>query len=151
MVYVQHVVVWLVLASGMMAAAGNKGSSSTTEPVAPVVTWASHPVQPGQVLLLQGSFPQSSCDVLFTPLSAPGKTVTATPRQQTTISLKVRDMQTAVCALRVKPCSVWETAGMHMHLLIPLLHNTHICLHAHVLPLALAHARTACNLEYRLH
>ena len=69
-----------------------------------VISWASHPILPGEVLVLQGSFPPNTipCETSFGPVVtdnnraavATGSNVWVTtsvlPLQQTPVSLKVR-------------------------------------------------------------
>eukprot|EP00040_Diaphanoeca_grandis_P036434 m.232207 g.232207 ORF g.232207 m.232207 type:complete len:872 (-) comp33616_c4_seq4:117-2732(-) len=73
-----------------------------------VISWASHPVLPGQVLVLQGTFPASVCNVVFDPLDssiAESLSFSVTPLQQTAISLKVKiPASEAVTAYNVSAC-----------------------------------------------
>lgn len=55
-----------------------------------VINWASSPVSPGSVVLLQGSFPVSSCIVSFASYPQINNDVVGVlPIQQTNASLKV--------------------------------------------------------------
>ena len=105
--------------SGSSASATDTDQASVDAIKTATLSWASQPVMPGNVLVLQGAFPPSPCEVVFTPLSqsdqtrtaAPtttrrsGKEVTVTALQQTTVSCKVRvPSSLAIDAYNVSAC-----------------------------------------------
>ena len=118
-----HVLLWSCALADVSIAEGGLAH----QPVS-VISWASHPVLPGQVLVLQGRFPTATCDVSFESISAlPGADASkakavARSLQQTPVSIKVRVPSTLpVAAYNVSACGsppasvnlpdIWWTLG----------------------------------------
>lgn len=70
------------------------------------LSWASQPVEPGNVLVLQGAFPPSPCEVVFTPLSQSDRkttpTSTTSTTRQSTIGVTVTALQQTLVSCKVR-------------------------------------------------